>query len=165
MENLIHFLILKLSPSLSQMTYSIEHFIGILASIGTLMAAIVALWTVRVMKRQMHSTYLPEIFVSADHSNAIVIQEDSEDIYRRIACFYDTGGVGEKNGLRIILNNVGLGAAKNIIINWIFDHESAIKKIDQILIGSEFSMKLSSSKRTISIRDSRSEERRVGKEC
>lgn len=114
--------------------------VSLLASIGTLVAAIAALRTIRVMKRQMHSAYMPEIFVSADNTNRIVVLENDEDIQRRIACFYDTGGFQEKHGLRIILNNVGTGAAKNVKINWSFNQEAAVEKIEKALGGTIFKL-------------------------
>lgn len=133
-----------------------KDWITFLASMGTLMAALAAMRTIAVMKRQMHSAYKPEIFVSADNTNRIVVLpiDIEKRVDRKIVCFYGAGDFQEKHGLRIILHNVGAGAAKNIKINWRFDYELAVRKIEEALIGTSYGLKYGSDKKSISIRNS-----------
>jgi len=118
---------------------TVDQYIALFASVGSCLAAIATLLTVHQMAKQRAASYRPELVISpvsleAEHSN------ESANIFwkSRKPHYFDVSpraSASENEGTSIIgvsLCNIGLGAAKNIKINWqlpLNDVAEYIKKI------------------------------------
>lgn len=112
-----------------------KEIINLLASIGTFISAIIALYTLIEVKKQRLSTYKPEILIKSflvyinksplflESDELLLFKTDNFNEYKNdktqkkefeISCLYK-------------IENLGFGLAKNIKVTWFFDMEKALK--------------------------------------
>lgn len=123
--------------------FFLEHkeIINLLASIGTFISAIIALYTLIEVKKQRLSTYKPEILIKSflvyinksplflESDEPLLFKTDNFNEYKidknqskefEISCLYK-------------IENLGFGLAKNIKVSWSFEMEKALKILEKEL--------------------------------
>ncbi|MDY3338691.1 hypothetical protein PG279_05815 [Riemerella anatipestifer] len=123
--------------------FIIEHkeIINLLASVGSFISTIIALYTLIEVKKQRLSTYKPEILVKSflvyinksplflESDELLLFKTDNFNEYKsdktkskeyEISCLYK-------------IENLGFGLAKSIKVTWSFDMERALKILDKEL--------------------------------
>lgn len=94
----------------------ISEWISVGSSVGTLVAALVALVSLFELKRQRKSSYKPDIAVLSSH---FVIEHNNTS--RNLPCFW-SDPTQEGSGFRTLrIVNVGLGVAKDLKVSWNLD--------------------------------------------
>ncbi|WP_061017335.1 hypothetical protein [Vibrio splendidus] len=101
----------------------ISDWISLGSSVGALVAALVALLSLFELVRQRKSSYKPDIAVL---SSKFIIEhsENSE----RFSCFWSTPIPNDEGFRTLRIVNVGLGVAKDLEIEWIFDVKNLYQK-------------------------------------
>jgi len=117
-----------------------KDLIVILASIGTFVSAMIAVFTLFEVKKQRLSLYLPDILIKSftvSISKSPLIKEDKESIQYKTSVFNDYSNnynnIDFEVSAKYKVDNVGFGVAKNLICEWEFDSKRAIKEIEKIL--------------------------------
>lgn len=114
-----------------------DNLITLITALGTLLTSIVGLFTLRQVKKQRETTYQPELcvndfecslFNNPFHSSDFTIYALSK-LGHRIP--KDKGGW---QGIvpHAVINNIGLGSAKNVICTWQFDLNAAMERINTL---------------------------------
>ncbi|EGQ7810900.1 hypothetical protein I6Y99_004968 [Vibrio parahaemolyticus] len=109
---------------------TVEQWISLSASIGACLSAIAALFAVKLSSKHSSASYKPELVISRKSFYSAITTSmpkewsemdvsESNESYRR-------------NSFTIPLSNVGLGAAKQIEVNWSFPIDSTVKSINTI---------------------------------
>ena len=110
---------------------SVQEVISVLASLGSLITALVALWAIRSIRHQRSRQYRPDLFIDTYDAHVFGSLLDRELPLR----FQRHGHkVNERRNvwLPLKVQNIGLGAAKDIRLLWKFDYTAAIKELRQI---------------------------------
>lgn len=111
-----------------------ENYISILASLGTFVSAIVAVITLRALKRQTNSSYMPDIFLSFYTSNKIKVCGWNKVEKKEVSIAATLNDEEfEAHGLLYSIENVGFGVAKNLNIYVEFNYDKAIDMITSVL--------------------------------
>ena len=117
-----------------------QHLFNTLFGLGTLASVIVAIITLKEVIKQRQSMYKPEVLIKSFYlsiSKNPLFKKSEELLLYKTAPFNDYSI--KYNQLVFSINknykieNVGFGPAKNIICEWNFDTNTAIKKIKEIL--------------------------------
>lgn len=118
--------------------------INISASIGAFVSAVVAVVTLREIKKQRESTYKPELVMRSLNigiSKSPFCLGEDEILEYKVSNFndYSTNYNEVKNSTfaGYLLNNLGFGIAKKVTCTWIYDHEKAIEELRNV-IGEDF---------------------------
>lgn len=114
--------------------------INALASVGAFISALVALFTLKEIKKQRRSAYKPELFIKSfivELSKSPLVKNKDELLRYKISNFNDYSvnynEVESQVYVTYIINNLGFGIAKNVKCKWHFDFEKAIKMIKEEL--------------------------------
>lgn len=119
--------------------FTITDWIGSLSAIASLITAIIALLTVREIKKQREHSYYPDLnlanfeFFVYKYDKEEQNEEEKDDT---IFLYYAKKQIEESqpktgyNELSININNIGFGVAKAINYEWSFDFREAQKVID-----------------------------------
>lgn len=117
-----------------------KDLIIILASIGTFVSAMIAVFTLFEVKKQRLSLYLPDILIKSftvSISKSPLFKEKEELIQYKTSDFNnysnDYNNIEFEVSAKYRVDNVGFGVAKNLICQWQFDTKKAIKVIEKIL--------------------------------
>jgi hypothetical protein len=117
----------------------IKSNIEILASVGSFFSAIVAMITLFEIKKQRHSMYKPEIFLTPlcfkPEYNPIIENEKIRSYTLLEYNNYQEDKLELKSQINILykLENLGFGVASNVLCQWNFDYSKAIKEMEKIL--------------------------------
>lgn len=115
-----------------------------ISSIGTFIAALVALFTIRLIKKQIKDSKRPNITVG--HSVYGVCHAINDRLLKTIwHSGSDTEGKPEYTTLDYEIINVGVGFAENITLLETFDTKAAIKFIKNIDYNNEFDFNINES--------------------
>lgn len=111
-----------------------------LASIGTFVSAMIAVFTLFEIKKQRQSLYLPDILIKSftvSISKSPLNKENEELIQYKTSVFNDYSknynDIDFEVSAKYKVDNVGFGVAKNLICQWHFSTKEAIKEIEKIL--------------------------------
>ncbi|WP_341906521.1 hypothetical protein [Fluviicola taffensis] len=111
-----------------------NNYISVLASLGTFASAIVAIITLRALKRQTNSSYMPDIFLSFHTSNFVKVYNWNKDQEKEINILATRKSKEfDSHGLVYSIENVGFGVAKNVQVTVEFDFDKALKMIVDVL--------------------------------
>ncbi len=119
--------------------FQVDSWISTLASIGTFISAIVALFTIYQVKKQRQASYQPDIYLDFVRPSALFIADFNQDKRKRIYCMWEQTPPIEMRGLVHTLENIGSGAAKDIRIVWEFDFAKAGEIIKKIITDTSLS--------------------------
>ncbi|MPM11635.1 hypothetical protein SDC9_57983 [bioreactor metagenome] len=117
-----------------------QDVIGVFSGIGTFISALIAVFTLREVKKQRLSLYKPEILIksfSVFISKSVLTIEEDELLQFKVSDHneYSTSfkSVEYEVSTKYKVNNLGFGIAKNIICKWEFDIEKAINMLNEIM--------------------------------
>ncbi|MBM9578646.1 hypothetical protein JWG45_15985 [Leptospira sp. 201903070] len=117
-----------------------KEIIIILSSIGTFLSALFAVWTIVEIKKQRESAYRPEIMLDSFLAHLFWDRALSDDSF----FYYKIDKIKQNNEGEIlnrprkiyidyILQNIGLGTAKYIKCNWVYDIQKALNILSSVL--------------------------------
>jgi hypothetical protein len=109
------------------MTY--DHLIALVTSIAACLSALATFLTVRQVKMQREASYRPELMFSRTRFDAV--SEGGSLPERWVRPKSEPQPKYPPRDLTIPLHNIGLGAAKEVVIEWSFPVEHAIEKINR----------------------------------
>jgi hypothetical protein len=123
---------------------SFSSIVAILASIGSFVSGLAALYTIREVKKQRESAYKPDIFIDSFTAYVKDLPWEKEvswfSFYTSI--FNEEGRQEEEfskekhyPSVLLKLINIGLGAAKNVRCTWSFDIAEAYEILKSELTG------------------------------
>ena len=111
-----------------------SNLLSLLTQIATWITVLLVLFTLFEMVKQRKATYKPDIVISNNSVYVYISQSGFPDIWleERIAKgdIFETSEPNLKFQLPIY--NLGLGAARDIEIEWKYDHANFIKAVNQI---------------------------------
>lgn len=105
--------------------FHVDNVVSVFASVGTLASAFAAFLTIIQVKKQRQASYQPDIYLGFLGSTYVSIGELNNNKKLRIVCVWDKEPPVEMHGLVHTLENIGLGAAKDLKITWEFDFVKA----------------------------------------
>ena len=100
-----------------------RNFIDITISAATLLTAIAALLNVRLLKKQQTIAHSPQIYAKNEIYNILHNGQWVPFVVSQEKTFENNIPVYAMNDAPYIIRNIGLGSAKNINIEWIYDKE------------------------------------------
>lgn len=114
--------------------------INVIASLGALISALVALFTLREIKNQRRSAYKPELILKSftiEPSKSPLLLSKREYLNYKVSDFNDHSVNYNNVEFQVYppykINNLGFGIAKNVKCTWYFDHKKAISMITDLL--------------------------------
>lgn len=117
-----------------------KELIAVLSGIGTFISAMIAVFTLKEVKKQRLSLYQPDILLKSFTvliSKSPLTKENEELLVYKVSDFNDYSKNYNLVDFDITpkykVNNLGLGIAKHIKCKWDFDSEKAIKLISKLL--------------------------------
>jgi hypothetical protein len=121
---------------------TVDQTIAIASSIGAFLSAFATFWTVREMAKQRSATYRPDLafpvisFQAAPNlvSSGPVPDWWTERTTRQVSPTSGETDVVPLQGLSIPMLNVGLGAARDLLIEWSFPVERMIHELNGHLL-------------------------------
>lgn len=109
----------------SRKPMSVDQLVALAASIGACVSALAAFFTVREMSRQRQTTYQPELVPSRLQFSA------SKPLFAN--SMLPERWLDNSNAPAAVdINNVGLGAATNVLVSWSFDIGAAIDRANTV---------------------------------
>jgi len=110
---------------------TVDQLIALIASVGACLAAVATFLTVREMAMQRTASYHPELVISRTLFESRPISVGHLPTSWVASNEKDSGRKNENAELRfsVPLNNIGLGAAKNLEVQWDFPIEEITKEI------------------------------------
>lgn len=110
---------------------TIDQIIALLACFGTLLSAIATLLTVRHMKRQRELSYLPDLMISRMFFDGCH-WPDAKSYFANGWRPSEKVEGDEEILFYMPLRNVGLGAAKNISVDWSFPIDEVVCQLNDL---------------------------------
>ncbi|RKD94083.1 hypothetical protein [Marinifilum flexuosum] len=117
-----------------------KELIVIFSGIGTFISALIAVFTLKEVKKQRLSLYQPDILIKSflvSISKSPLHKENEELIEYKTCDFNDYSNnyneIEFEVSSKYKIDNLGFGIAKNIKCTWQFDTKKAIKKIEKLL--------------------------------
>ncbi|MGD0961174.1 MAG: hypothetical protein ABSB19_15315 [Methylomonas sp.] len=127
---------------------SIDQFIAMSASIGACLSAIAAFLAVKQNTKQREASYRPELAITRTIFTASknpLTKSSFADFWVEGQEEKESGDVNLLSSLSLPLRNIGLGAAKEVSLNWSFPIEALVsdinKKTQKSLIPAYFEYK------------------------
>lgn len=110
---------------------TLDRWIALASSLGTVIAAIVAAWSIRELRRQSAKQYRPNVVITSAMFEVSTAVDDGfrwNALPEKVARFKDTADY------RLTLLNLGNGAAVDLRVDWWFDVEAMIKVVNDMSI-------------------------------
>ncbi|NNN82395.1 hypothetical protein [Vibrio sp. 11-4(1)] len=110
---------------------TIDQWVSISASIGACLSAIAALFAVKLSSKHSRASYKPELVISKKPFKSSATSSDAPTDWLEIDD-EENSDTHKRSYFSLPLSNVGLGAAKQIEVNWSFPIESMVKSVNKI---------------------------------
>lgn len=110
---------------------TLDRWISLSSSLGTVLAAIIAAWSIRELRRQSAKQYQPNVVIAGAMFEVSVVPGDGfwwKKPEETAAWYKDT------TDYRLALLNLGNGAAIDIRVDWWFDVDAMMKVINDLSI-------------------------------
>lgn len=110
---------------------TIDRWIALVSSLGTVVAAIVAAWSIRELRRQSAKQYRPNVVLTSAMFEVSTVSDDGfwwKKPDKKASHFEDSGD------FRLTMLNLGNGIAVDLHIDWWFDVEAMMKVINDLSI-------------------------------
>lgn len=110
---------------------TLDRWIALASSLGTVIAAIIAAWSIRELRRQAAKQYRPNVVITSAMFEVSTAPEDGfwwKKPDEKAARFKDT------TDYRLTLLNLGNGAAVDLRVDWWFDVDAMMKVINDLSI-------------------------------
>lgn len=118
-------------------SFDIMSIINVLAAVGTCVSAIIAYFTLKKFTEQNKNAHKPELFLAPDNKAIIdvVITNYNNPMEENmfIEFWRNSNSENSEIGMVYSIENVGLGTAKHLDIEWEFSMEEAISEISKTL--------------------------------
>lgn len=116
-----------------------KEIINIIASVGTFISAIIAIYTLLEIKKQRLSTYKPQLllksFIVYINKSPLCLESDELLLFKTENFNEYKNDTKTKKEFEISslykIENLGFGIAKNIKVSWIFDMQKALKILEK----------------------------------
>ena len=138
--------------------------INIISGVGTFLSALIALFTLREVKKQRLSLYKPEILIKSfliSISKNPLFLDNNELLKYKTSIFNDHSINYDDIDFEVYpkykVDNFGFGIAKSVNCTWEFDTKTAINQINKI-IHPRYSLNLHDSIDVYFLRDSKNED-------
>ena len=120
--------------------------IMLIASVGTCLSAFATFWTVREIKKQRETIYLPELALSStlfecESSSGGLLPSWTKTIKTSEGIINCLGSEQPDIRYSIPIRNVGLGVAKNVIVSWEFPIVHLVTELNELAQNSSSSAK------------------------
>ena len=112
---------------------NIEHLISILTSVAACLSAIAAFFTVRQVSKQREHSYRPELVIPSIVIDGISSNQEKEFIPLWWSDNLNLNSHNDPKRFQFSINNVGLGAAKEIHLSWSFPIEKIVNDINKLI--------------------------------
>jgi len=117
-----------------------ENWIVSLAGIGTFISSLIAIYTLREVKKQRLSQYQPDVRIKSFNvsTNKSPLKIKQGELLRYRVCDFNDKSINfDKIKFEVNPNykveNLGFGVARNVKCSWNFNHKKAKKIIDKII--------------------------------
>ena len=110
---------------------TIDQIIALVASIGACLSAVAAFFTIRQVSKQTENSYRPELAISRTMFKSIPYSTSAGSIPDRWVK-KEEESPNIRGPFTIPLHNVGLGAARDLKVQWSFPIEEATSKINEL---------------------------------
>jgi len=116
---------------------TVDQIIAVSSCVGTFLAALATLWTVREMKKQREATYQPQIVLSRVSFECTAEPATGgllPDLWRKKANNKNKPDepCGLIEGVLVPAHNIGTGAAKDVDITWSFPIDDLVEQINKL---------------------------------
>jgi len=116
---------------------SSDQYIALFASIGACLSALATFLTIREMKKQRESSYKPELIISG-----VCFSASKHPVAEGVlATFWKVDGANEDGPIdlnfKLPIMNIGLGAAKDVYVEWSFPIEECVGVVNGAAGGFE----------------------------
>lgn len=132
---------------------SIDQIVSLVSSIATFVATIIVLLTLFEMQKQRRNSMSPDLYFSGKsiHLHGEFSSENEVDFQWSETRFENKIDISTRRSLSYEVTNIGMGSAKEIEINWEYDSEDIITKINALDIHKLYKIKHTKNKELVQL--------------